>query len=355
MTFSDGTDADLQVLASVANDADLPLIAQAASALGERLVGGRFFVACVGQFKRGKSTVLNALVDARVLPVGVTPVTSAVTILRYGVERRATVSYVAGPSEAIPVENIALYVAEEHNHENVRGVAVVEVFLPAAILASGLCLVDTPGTGSVFGGNTAATRAFVPHIDAALVVLGADPPISGDELALVMEVSAQVTQSIFVLNKADRLSADDVREVREFTQRLLADRLRPSIGPVLEISAAERLDLGRATRDWQKLEDALSGFNLEAADILRHSHHRGVARLTKQLRDDLDERQGALLRPIHESEARIDVLRRSVADAERMLRDLGILLAAHGWSTCASPDPDPGRRHDGVRSATMTV
>ena len=217
--------ADLRTLASVARDADLPRIAEAATGLEERLSAGRFFVACVGQFKRGKSTLLNALVHDAVLPVGVIPVTSAVTILRYGAQRRARVFYAAGHAEAIAVEDVARYVAEEHNHENQRGVAAVEVFLPASILEHGLCLVDTPGIGSAFTGNTEATRAFVPHIDAALVVLGADPPISADELALVLDVLAQVPISIFVENKADRLSADDVRQAREFTERLVAERL----------------------------------------------------------------------------------------------------------------------------------
>lgn len=168
----------------------------------------------------------------------------------------------------------------------------------------------------------------MPHIDAALVVLGADPPISGDELALVLDVLAQVPKSIFVQNKADRLSQSDVRQAREFTERLVTSRLGRPIGPVLEVSAAERVECGRPTRDWQKLEDALTGFTGAAVEILQGSHHRGLARLTKQVRDDLDERQGALLRPIHESEARIEVLRRSVGEAETMLRELGILLAA---------------------------
>jgi hypothetical protein len=320
--------ADLQTLASVARDADLPRVADEATTLGARLRAGRFFVACVGQFKRGKSTVLNALVDDAVLPVGVTPVTSAVTILRYGSERQATVMYTSGRSEPIPVGEIAVYVAEEHNHENQRGVAAVEVLLPAPILERGLCLVDTPGIGSAFTGNTEATRAFVPHIDAALVVLGADPPISGDELSLVLDVLAQVPAAIFVLNKADRLSADDVRQAREFTERLVGERLGRPIGPVLDVSATERLERRTATRDWQKLEDALADLSGDAADILRSGHRRGVARLTTLLQDDLDERRGALLRPIHESEARIEGLRRSVAEADSMLRDLGILLAA---------------------------
>ena len=319
---------ELETLAAIARDAELPLVADEAAKLAERVAARRFFVACVGQFKRGKSTLLNALVDDRVLPAGVTPVTSAVTILRQGNNRRATVFYAAGLNEDIPVDDVPLYVTEEHNHENARGVAAVEVFLPAPILSSGLCLVDTPGIGSTFAANTEATQAFVPHIDAALVVLGADPPISGDELTLVLDVLAQVPTAVFTLNKADRLSADDVRQAREFTERLLSERLGRPVGPVLEISAAERIVSEKPTRDWQKLEDALVAMSGEATSILRHTYRRGLGRLTKQLRDECDERRGALIRPIQESEARIDMLRRSVAEAETMLRELGILLAA---------------------------
>ena len=304
------------------------MVADEAEKLEERLSAGRFFVACVGQFKRGKSTVLNALVGQNVLPVGVTPVTSVVTILRHGVERRARVFYAAGVGEDISIEQVPLFVAEEHNPENRKGIAVVEIFLPAPVLASGLCLVDTPGIGSTFAGNTEATRKFVPHIDAALVVLGADPPISGDELALVLEVLTQVPSAVFALNKADRLSVDDVREAKAFTERLVSARLGRPIGTVLEISAAERIEKRQPTRDWQRLYDALMALAGESGKILQHTRRRGIARLAKELGDDFAERRGALLRPVDESEARISLLRRSVAEAEIMLRELGILLAA---------------------------
>ena len=275
--------ADLHAVAAIALDADLARVAEEAAALAERLSAGRFFVACVGQFKRGKSTVLNALVNESVLPVGVTPVTSAVTILRYGGEPRATVSFADGRTSTIPLQDVALYVAEEHNHENQRGVAAVEVFRPAPLLSGGLCLVDTPGIGSAFAGNTEATKAFVPHLDAALVVLGTDPPISGDELALVLDVLRQVPKSIFVLNKSDRLSHDDVRQAREFTERLVSTRLGRPIGPVFEVSAAERIERLAPTRDWERLQTALLALSGDASEILRQSHRRGLARVTKQV------------------------------------------------------------------------
>src|ERR1022692_5352472 len=96
------------------------------------------------------------------------------------------------------------YVTEELNPENNSAVDGAEVFVPSLLLSSGMCFVDTPGLGSVFTGNTATTQAFIPHIDAALVVVGADPPIAGEELTLVEAVGRQVQNLILVLNKADR-------------------------------------------------------------------------------------------------------------------------------------------------------
>jgi predicted GTPase len=321
-------DGDLELLSTIARDAELPSVADAAMTLAERIGARRFFVACVGQFKRGKSTVLNALVADRVLPTGVTPVTSVVTILRHGAARGATIRFETGAREEIAVEQVPLYVTEEHNHENAKRVTAVEVSLPATVLSGGLCLVDTPGIGSTFSANSEATRAFVPHIDAALVVLGADPPISGEELSLVIDVLAQVPKAIFVLNKADRLSANDVHEARDFTERVVTERLGRPIGPVLQVSATERLQTGQPTREWQRLEEALSALTGEAAAVLQHTRRRGITRLMKRLRDDLDERHGALVKPIAESETRIEHLERSVTDAQRTLLELGVLLAA---------------------------
>ena len=147
--------------------------------LAERMAEGRFYVACIGQFKRGKSTLLDALVGERILPVGVLPVAAVPTVIRYGTSRSARVRFRAGPWKAIAPEQLRQYVSEEDNPENMKGVVGVEVLCPNPLLAGGMSFVDTPGLGSVFAGNTAATQAFVPYIDAALVVVGADPPIAG--------------------------------------------------------------------------------------------------------------------------------------------------------------------------------
>ena len=170
-------------LAELADQFDAEEVAADARSVAERVSEGRFYVACIGQFKRGKSSVLNALVGDSVLPTGVAPVTTVPTIVRYGSHAAARVRFeAAGGWTNIPVKTVDEYVSEEKNPENEKHVAALEIFVPSPLLSTGMCFVDTPGLGSVFTGNTAATQAFIPHIDAALVVIGADPPLAGGNL-----------------------------------------------------------------------------------------------------------------------------------------------------------------------------
>src|SRR5208282_297425 len=140
------------------------------------------------------------------------------SILRYGKTLAARVRFDAAEWTDIPARLLGEYVSERENPENTKGVTGLELFVPSSLLKTGMCLVDTPGLGSVFAGNTAATHAFVPHIDAAIVVIGADPPLSGDELQFVDTVAHQVHHMVFVLNKADRASEAERTAAIEFAR-----------------------------------------------------------------------------------------------------------------------------------------
>lgn len=327
-TDLDAARARIAALAGLADAAGAPEIASEATALGERLAEGRFHVACIGQFKRGKSTLLNALVGQPLLPAGVVPITTAVTVLRWGPAPRARVR-LGDDWHEIALAELADYVSEERNPANRKGVTVVEVFVPSPLLGAGMCLVDTPGVGSVIRANTAATREFVPQIDAALVVIGTDPPLSGEELALIEETAAQVDTVLFVLGKADRSSAAEREEAMAFTRRVLAERLRTDPGPMLQVSALERLERGTGGGDWDALERLLGGLaGTRGGALLDHAARRGIARLSARLAHDVDEQRAALARPVAESEQHVAALDACVADGRRALHELGFLFAA---------------------------
>jgi hypothetical protein len=314
-------------LAELAQELGSDRVFEDAKSLAERTAEGRFYVACIGQFKRGKSTLLGALLGDRILPTGVLPITTVPTVVRYGNSRGARVRFQGGSWRDITPEELTQYASEEHNPENIKGVVGVEVFCPSPLLADGMSFVDTPGLGSVFAGNTAATQAFVPHIDAAIVVVGADPPIAGEELLLVEEVGKQVRDLVVVLNKADRTSNSEREIVKSFTRRVLEKHLKRPIGSIYEISAEERLQKRGPERDWAELIGALETLARESGrGLVRTAGERGLRRLSEELLTITSEEKEALLRPIEESEQRIQSLRQTISEAEGSLRDIGYLF-----------------------------
>jgi GTP-binding protein EngB required for normal cell division len=319
----------LQELAQIACDAGAEHLAGEAQVLAQRVLEGLFYVACVGQFKRGKSSLINALIGDAVLPVGVAPITTVVTVIRYGEKRGARIRFAKGDWQVIEPEQLTSFVSEEHNPENSKGVTAVEVFTPSKLLSSGMCLVDTPGIGSVFSGNTEATRTFVPHIDAGIVVLGGDPPISGDELSLVEEASKYCQDFLFVLNKVDRLSDAECKTAADFSLKVLSKRLGKMSRPLFALSAAERLAGSGIERDWAAFVGALDTLAKESgSDLVRSAEERGSSLITERLSRFLDENRDALLRPVAESEKRVTSLRSCVAAAQQSLNDLGFLFTA---------------------------
>jgi predicted GTPase len=316
-------------LAELAEEVGAEHIVEEARELAARVSEGRFYVACVGQFKRGKSTLLNALVGCAVLPAGYVPVTAVPTVIRFGDQPHARVRMRDGSWRDIAVSDLSEYVTEERNPENIKAVEGAEVFVPSPLLSSGMCFVDTPGLGSVFTGNTATTQAFIPHIDAALVVVGADPPIAGEELALVEAMGRQVEDLILVINKADRTSDPERAAAAQFTREILGKRLHRPMGEVFEVSAVERMDNRGPLRDWEKLLASLHCLVEDSGrNLVRAACDRGLHRLSEQVLAIIAEDRDALQRPIEQSERRIELMKETIREAERSMHELNFLLMA---------------------------
>ena len=188
-------------------------------------------VLVAGEAKRGKSTLINALLGRVVLPAGVTPLTSVATTVRYGDDPHAEVRFTDGHEEKQPLTALPDLVTERGNPGNKRHVAAVTVYLDAPVLADGVELVDTPGTGSVFAWDTAAAHEALETMDAAVFVLTADPPVSAAERDLYAKVNGLSVATFTVLNKADHLDVAGLAEAAEFTRLVLAQATRGSGTP----------------------------------------------------------------------------------------------------------------------------
>lgn len=202
-----------------------------------RLAEDRFNLVVLGEFKRGKSTLINALLGRAVLPTGVVPLTSVVTALRFCQREHLEVRFLDGSRQEHPVEVLSEYVTERENPGNRLGVEMAVVGLDHELLRGGLELVDTPGVGSIHGHNTEVARGFLPRVDAALCVLDAGQPLSDGERELFSEAAERVPRLLIVVNKIDHLEAGDQRMALDFITTALRDLLGERELEVFPVSA----------------------------------------------------------------------------------------------------------------------
>jgi len=189
------------------------------AALAEGLESGEVVdVAVLGQFKAGKSSFLNSLLEREVVPVHVLPATSVVTRIGFGPADRAIVRQISGESEEIALDRLSEFVTEKENPENRKKVSLVEVELASLGAFDGIRFVDTPGLGSIFSHNTKASMDWLPHVGGALVAVSVNHPFSGQDLSLLSEVFRHTPEAAILLTKADLVTPDQLAAVVEFTR-----------------------------------------------------------------------------------------------------------------------------------------
>jgi len=176
-------------------------------------------VAILGQFKAGKSSFINSLIGQPVLPVGVIPVTTAITRLQYGEKERVVVRHFDGFITETSLANLADFTSEAKNPANQRNVEVVDIELPSLEPFTGLRLVDTPGLGSVFAYHKSTAENWLPEVGAALLAVSSDRPLSEHDLELIRELTHYTPNIMLLLTKADLLSSEQQEEVIAFSGR----------------------------------------------------------------------------------------------------------------------------------------
>lgn len=346
--YREGRDLLLAVLSrlgALAEERGSVGVAAAAGELMGKLEAERFLVVVVGEFKRGKSTFVNAFLGEAVLPAAVVPLTSVVTTVTWGPTPDAVLEFLDARSERVHVSELDRYVTERGNPENRLHVRRAAVRYPAPALRDGVFLVDTPGVGSVYRHNTDAAYAFIGEADAAVFLTTVDPPISETEVRFLHDVRQEAAKIFFVLNKVDYLSAEERQEAIRFTCDVVSRALGREV-EVFPMSARDALrakeagdEVGLEASGFAAFERRFQAFLLEQKGLaILASVSADCAKLVTDELNSLDVEEAALAAPLERLGALRTEMERLFGRAERARADLGVLLRAEFDRVVAAVD-----------------
>lgn len=256
-----------------------------------RLAEDRFNLVVIGRFSRGKSSLMNALLDTDRLPVGIVPITSVITTVSYGSKERAVIEMQDSrfPAE-VTLDKLADFVTQQGNPGNQRRVALARIELPSELLRRGFHFVDTPGLGSAILANTQTTERFLPEADAFMLVTSFDSPLSQEELQTLRYIGPSAGRVFLVINKGDLASSAERAQVLSHVERQARAVFGEHVPKIHSVSAREALE---ATRRGDTKRYAESGVEALRADVteflLTHKRTEFLHRMCERVADALGE------------------------------------------------------------------
>ncbi len=305
---------------------------EAVAWLDRKLADQSFNLVVAGQFKRGKSSVINGLLGDRLLPVGVIPLTSVVTLIRSGTVAQARVEFLDGRTEELSLEALGDFVTERGNPKNAKGVRQVIIQHPSAWLADGVQLIDTPGIGSVYQHNTDVTQQYLPQADAVLLIASVDQPLSHAELEFLGSIRQYAGKVFCLLNKIDYVRTDELAEAVRFAEGTIRSALKTEV-PIFAVSARLALDSklanGESSREsgFPDFERALQRFMTDERRVVWiHSVARSLLRIVAQARFALELEAKILTTPLGQIEDKLAAYEVKQGEFQRALGDYQVLM-----------------------------
>jgi GTPase Era involved in 16S rRNA processing len=320
-----------------------PDLGKRLQATRSRLADPNVRVLIVGEFKQGKSQLVNALVNAPVCPVDDDIATAVPTVVKYAEAAGVTLvresqSDSGEPLPAqrteVPIEQLAQYVSEAGNPGNRHQLSYAEVGLPRRLLESGLVLVDTPGVGGLGSSHGAATMGALPRADAVLLVSDAAQEYTAPELEFLAAARQLCPNVACVITKTDlyphwrrivELDQGHLRVVGEsprvfpVSSTLRLHALRTEDTPLMEESGYVEL-IHYLQRDVVGHADDLDRRSV-SQDVLAVSQQLAASMQSELIAQEDPEKAAALIEQLKEAKQKADDLRQRSARWQQTLND----------------------------------
>ena len=248
-------------------------------------------VTVMGEFNAGKSTFVNAFLGQEVAPMGVTPTTATVNLLKYGTEKQGRVLYRDERTRELPWAEVPGFL-KKLSAEEARRIRLVELLYPLELLQR-INVVDTPGLNSIHAEHEETARRFIEEADAVLWLFSVDQAAKASEGEALGKIVAQGRKILGVLNKIDRASEEERAQIIAHVEKSVGQRLE-TIVPVSARAALAAKRSGDAlaltASNYPTLDATLEARFFSRARVIQRSAALGRAAVL------LDEAAGVVRR-----------------------------------------------------------
>jgi len=201
----------------------------------ESIKQGIFNLIVIGEFKNGKSTLLNAMLGDKKLPARTNPATAIITMLVYGDKPEVAIYKVnSRKPEIISLEEFKQeYQLTAEDQETLRNQNFIDRFKDIqfaqiqcqnALCKSGVRLIDSPGLAEQISRTKLSTN-FLKQSQAVIVVLNATQPLAQEERNFI-ETNFKGKNNnnlFFVVNRINQVDEDETDEVKGYFKIFLQD------------------------------------------------------------------------------------------------------------------------------------
>lgn len=174
-----------------------------------QLSSRQYRVAVIGEFKRGKSSLINAIIGSQVLPTDILPMTAAITRVTYGPQKKILIHFKDGHTEEKSVEELLEYATkyDAQKAQMASSIREIVVYYPSVFCQNHIDILDTPGLNDNES-MTDVTYSVLGDVDAAMVVISATHPMSMTEQKLILDLieQRQIRHLIFIVTHIDSVS-----------------------------------------------------------------------------------------------------------------------------------------------------
>lgn len=188
-----------------------------------------------GEFKRGKSSLINAIIGDEICPTDIGIATAVVTRIMYGQTKKAVRYYgnLLEGENALKKEEIAWDDIQKYTVGDVIEIGStvqMDLYYPSEFLKEGLVVIDTPGIGGLDPRHANLTAMALPYADIAVFITDASEPVTESELKFYeKKVASRVKSTIVLVNKSDILSQDVLQTHIETTRNTFLSVGNPTI------------------------------------------------------------------------------------------------------------------------------